>query len=839
MIMANPPRNSVRLSTAAVTGVLLLVTAIVLTSQPAPPERVGPLVNGGFLLNSGWRLAPAGKQVALDTLPMSSALSPDGRYLLVLNGGYKPPSISVLDVAAAREIARTPVPDGWLGIAFSPKGDRVYVGGGSRAAVFEFSFSEGALKPARAFLIVPEDKRTNRDFIGDVALTPDGRLIYAADLYHDSLVVINPQSGMVIERVKTGRRPYRILFHPDGKSFFVSSWTDGSVEHHLTDNGSLLASIRVGPHATDLLWRAGKNEPAEGEPAWIARLFVTAANTNSVYSIGVSASNQLHLVETINVAMSPRQPVGMTPSALALSADGKRLFVVCSDANAVAVVDVSEERSQVAGFLPVGWYPTAARSLADGTLVVLNGRGLRSFPNPGGPSPAKAPEPVHLGIPAVEYVGRIQIGSASFIAPISDEHLRAFSQTVFTNSPYRDSRLDDAGTGGTGPIPNRPGSPSPIENVIYVVKENRTYDQVLGDIKEGNGDSSLVLFGEQVTPNHHKLAREFVLLDNFYVNSDVSADGHSWSTAAIAPDYIQKLWPNSYAGRRKLYDYEGQEPTALPPAGYLWTNASAAGVNMRNYGYFASNRASPSADGVQVAAVRDPVLRGVTNLHYRAFDLDYPDVERAKVFLKDLAEFETTGQMPRLILMRLGNDHTSGTAAGKIAPLSSVADNDYALGMVVEGVSRSRFWPKTAIFVVEDDAQNGPDHVDSHRSPAFVISPYVRRRAVDSSMYNTTSVLRTIELILGLRPMTQFDAAARPMHAAFQNMPDPAPYAAEKPRISLDQRNPAVSATAARSDRLDFSAEDRIDDDELNDILWTAIRGNSAPPPPRSSYFAR
>jgi hypothetical protein len=269
-------------------------------------------------------------------------------------------------------------------------------------------------------------------------------------------------------------------------------------------------------------------------------------------------------------------------------------------------------------------------------------------------------------VQAVQYVGRIQTGTASFIDPITDDRLREYSKTVLANSPYRDARLDDAGVIGGGPIPNRPGAPSPIEHVIYIVKENRTYDQVLGDMKEGNGDPSLVLFGERITPNHHKLAREFVLLDNFYVNSDVSADGHNWSTAAIAPDYVQKMWPNSYASRRKLYDYEGQEATALPPAGYLWTNAAAASVAMRNYGYFAGNLKSAAADGTQVESVRDPVLRKLTNLHYRAFDLDYPDVERAKVFLSDLATFESTGQMPRLIFMRLGNDHTSGTTPGKI-----------------------------------------------------------------------------------------------------------------------------------------------------------------------------
>ena len=818
--------------------ITVLISGAVLVSQPSPPERVGPLADGGFLLNSGWRISPAGKQVTLDTFPMSSALSPDGRYLLVLNGGYNPPSISVLDTENVREVSRVPVADAWMGLAFSPKGDRVYVGGGSKASVFEFALHEGTLEPARTFAVVAEEKRTNRDFIGDVALTPDGRLIYAADLYHDSLVVINPQSGRVIDRVKTGRRPYRILFAPDGKLFYVSSWTDGSVGQYQTQDGSLVATARVAPHPTDMLWLDGKNEPAEGEAKWVARLFVAAANTNSVYTFGVSESNELHLIESINVAMTPRQPLGMTPSALTLEPERKRLYVVCSDANAVAVVDVSQDHGDVLGFIPTGWYPTAARVLADGRLAVLNGRGAGSHANPQGPNPTSHPEPAQTGTVGVQYVARLQTGSASFIDRITVAQLRDYTKTVLDNSPYRDTRLDDAGTANSGPIPNHPGTKSPIEHVLYIVKENRTYDQVLGDMKEGNGDASLVLFGEQATPNEHKIAREFVLLDNFYVNSDVSADGHNWSTAAIAPDYVQKMWPNSYAKRRNLYDYEGQEATATPPAGYLWTNAAAAEVSMRNYGYFVTN-VTQAAVGAQVGTVRDPVLRKVTNLRYRGFDLDYPDVERAKVFLQDLAEFESKGEMPRLLFMRLGNDHTAGTTPGKTAPLSMVADNDYALGMIVEGVSHSRFWPTTAIFVVEDDAQNGPDHVDSHRSPAFLISPYVRRHAVDSTMYNTTSMLRTMELILGLNPMTHFDAGARPMHAAFQAMPDTTPYAAEKPRIALGQRNPAVSATASRSLKLDFTEEDRADDDELNDILWLAVRGSAALPVPARSYFAR
>jgi hypothetical protein len=325
-----------------------------------------------------------------------------------------------------------------------------------------------------------------------------------------------------------------------------------------------------------------------------------------------------------------------------------------------------------------------------------------------------------------------------------------------------------------------------------------------------------------------------VLFDNYYSNADVSADGHSWATAGIAPDYTQKTWPSEYARRLPYYGYEGGEPANTPPAGYIWSNALSAGLSVRDYGEFVENKKQAGADGVQLARVSDPSLQGIVNMRYRSFDLEYPDVDRARVFLEDLKQFEASGQMPRLMIVRLGNDHTNGTTPGKLTPLSLFADNDYAFGLVVEGISKSRFWPTTAIFSIEDDAQNGPDHVDSHRSVMLAISPYTRRGIVDSTMYNQSSVMRSMELILGLRPMTQFDAAARPLTAAFAATANPAPYVAENPRISLTQRNPSGSATAARSQKMNFREADDINDDELNDILYLAIKAEHAPPPVRS-----
>ena len=621
----------------------------------------------------------------------------------------------------------------------------------SNSSLISFSFScqrfsdDGKLAPSRVFEVTPAAQRKPTDFLGDLALSPDGRLIFLADLYNNAIKVINPQSGRVIENWKTARRPYKILFHPDGKTFFVSSWADGTITQHDSQNGNVVNRVFAGPHATDMVWREKKAGDEEGESnEFKARLFVTLGNTNSVRVIGVSESRELQAIETINVSLYPDSPAGMTPSAVALSPDENTLYVVCSDANAVAAVNIAGGRSRVLGFIPSGWYPTAARALDDKRLLVLNGRGNQSFANRRGPSPVRLPANEHLGNSSPQYVGRLQTGSASIVDTVSAEDLLAWTDQVRRNTPYTDEKRFLGHRGDNTVIPANQSDKSPIEHVVYIIKENRTYDQVYGDIGKGNSDPSLTVFGQKITPNHHKLANEFVLLDNFYVNADVSADGHNWSMAAIAPDYVQRLWPNSYAGRRKKYDYEGGEPAATPPAGYIWNNVLAKGLRLRNYGYHATNRPLAEVnDNNHLALVRDPALAPHTHNAYRAFDLDYLDVDRAKVFISDLGRMEGDKRFPHFTLLRLGNDHTSGASAGKRTPVAQVADNDAALGMIIEALTRSTFWPKMAIFVLEDDAQNGPDHVDSHRSPALVISPYAKRGIIDSSfLFRAQSIRR-------------------------------------------------------------------------------------------------
>ncbi len=748
----------------------LFAGAALLLAQPAAPQHVGPVPGGGHLLPTGWICHPDGRQVPLDPFPVSSLLSRDGNHLLILHSGLKKPSIRVLSTKTF-EVTGSAVLDGaWGRMAFSPDGRTLYVAGGATGNVVEFSFStEGKLRRQRLLSTLPRgESLTERDFVSDVALTPDGRLIYAALLFRNEVVVINPQSGWVIERFPTGRRPYRILFHPNGKFFYVTSWAENSLERHQTDDGSVLSLVRLGPQPMDMVWqgKAPRIEDGGETPSWKARLFVTMANTNRVQVLGVDESGELERLASIRVAMWPWQPLGMTPAALALSKEQDRLYVVCSDANVVAVVDVSRKQCRVLGFVPVGWYPTGATALAGGRLFVLNGRGD----------------------------GGARHGTASVIAPGDAPQLFQATKRSLKLSPYNDRQLVMTPIPAGNPVPPGPRVPpalkSPIRHVLYIVKQGATYDQVLGDLGEGEGDASLTVFGAGVTPNQHKLASEFVLFDNFYTNGDTEADGINWSIAAIAPPFVQILWPSAGAGRLKLHPFEGRDLAAIPPAGYLWSNATEAGLSVRNYGFFVENRAQPGANGEQVKQVWDPSLQKITDLSFRGPDPAFRDTDRAKAFLKSLAAMEVSGEMPRLMVMRLANDGASGTTPGKIALKSAMADSDYALGLIVEACSKSRFWPRMAVFILEDSTRGGADHVDTHRAPAFIVSPYTHRGTVDSMMYNTTSMLRTIELILGLSPLTQFDAAATPMWAAFSEEPGTVTYTAVKPETPLIKRNP-------------------------------------------------
>jgi hypothetical protein len=485
----------------------------------------------------------------------------------------------------------------------------------------------------------------------------------------------------------------------------------------------------------------------------------------------------------------------------------------------------------VEGFIPAGWYPTGAVFTRDGNQVlILNGKGLTPAANSqnGG-------------------LNRRLLGDLEAIPTPDRTALADYTRKVFAVTPYSDAAMQGPVNAPVGsPIPRTVGGSSPIKHVFYVIRENRTYDQILGDLAPGNGDPKLTLFGQTVTPNAHAMAVNFVLFDNFYTDADVSYDGHSFSTAAYATDFVQKMWQTLYGNRGGIYMGEGSGKMrnaygniAAPPQGYIWDAARSAQVTVRSYGEYAVNVSKTGTD--VVAAETVPGLTGAVAPAYAGWDLDITDSKRIDAWLTEFHTYEQNGQLPQLSIIRLPNDHTNGAKPGAPTPRAMIADNDLALGRLVEAISTSSvYWKDSAVFVVEDDAQSGPDHVDSHRSVLLVASPFARRNVVDHTFYTTSAVLRTIELILGLPPMSQYDLAATPLYNAFTGTPNAAAFRRSTPGVPLDERNLPSSYGATASLHMDFSAEDRAPEVLLNEIIWRSVKGAGSPmPPPRRSIFVR
>ena len=823
------------------------------------PRVPGPQPDGSVVLPNQWSLRPVGRQVEVGDFPAAIALHPDGRHAAVLHCGYGPHEIAVIDVDARRVLSRTRLEESFQGLAFSPDGSRLWVSGGAAETLLRFRFVAAALVPDGAVALRDE---ASRGIPCGIAVADGGRTIYAANVWGhsvsrvrlpegdgepavDELLLsdaapapaprlpettddpsITKRADALLERV-VADAPYPwtcVVDEPRGR-LYVSLWAQAAVAVIDTRAWRVVGRVEVEEHPNEMLLAP------DGK-----RLFVANANRNSV---SVIDPDEGRVTETLVATLSPDAPPGNTPNSLAISADGERLFVSNATINAVSVWEVEEPgRARSLGFVPVGWYPTAVRLTADGKrLLVANGKGVISDSNRNGPRPGFDPD-----APTPDYIGGLFDGTVSFVDLPEGDRFTAkvaeWTEQAYACRPPRADEVFTADEVSGHPIPLEPGKRSPIEHVIYVIKENRTYDQVFGDMPEGNGDPTLCLFPERVTPNHHALARQFVLLDNFYVESEVSADGHEWSMGAYATDFVERHWPLSYGhNRRKKFPYPSEgsfDAAARPAGGYLWDRAIAAGVSVRSYGEWVANGRTPD----DPCTAKVPALEGRFDPLYRSFDQDYSDLKRADRFIAELARFEREGGMPRLQIVRLPNDHTSGTSPGKLTPTAFVAENDLALGRVVEAVSRSRFWPTTAIFVVEDDAQNGSDHVDAHRTVALVVSPWTRHGAVDSSLYSTSSMLRTIELILGLEPMSQFDAAALPMIRSFAKEPVADGYECRPALVPLDERNVAGAWGAEASLAMDFSVEDAADDLLLNDIVWRSVRGADSPmPAPRRAAF--
>jgi len=780
----------------------------------ASPSAVpGPLTDGSTLLPNGWRLSPAGKHVTVGDLPLNVLQTPDSKYLIVTANGLARPSFSIIDVASWTVKSTMPLDQAWLGLVWAPDGTKLYSAGASQNNVQEFSYANGVITRARTFALPAAAGET---FVGGLAITPDGQTLYATRVYAQSLSAIDVASGRVLNTIALPAEPYTSVVSADGRMLFVSLWGGSRVQVYMLPSLTLLQELGTAEHPSAMaLSRDG------------GRLFVACANSASVWVFDVFSGEAL---EQISMSLYPNAPATSTPNSLALSPDGKTLLVANADINAMAVVDVSNGgRSFVNGFVPTGWYPTGAIFSRDGaSMFVLSGKGL-----------VPAPKPTDGGSEL-----RLQ-GAVSMIAVPDRVTLADYTRRVLALTPYSDAaKFNPPDVPIGSPIPRSVGGSSPIKHVFYIIRENRTYDSILGDMRQGNGDPSLALFGAAVTPNAHSLAETFVLLDNFYVDADVSYDGHSFSTAAYATDVIQKTWQTYYGNRGGIYLGEGAGfmrnafgNLTAPEMGYIWDFAWRARVTVRSYGEFVINQ-TRQANGDVVAVHAVPGLRNAVAPSFAAFDLDITDNKRVDTWLQEFNGYVADGNLPQLSILHLGNDHTQGTRAGAPTPRAMIADNDLALGRVVDAISNSVYWKDSAIFVVEDDAQSGPDHVDSHRSVALVASPFARRGFVDHTFYSTSGVLRTLELILGLPPMSQYDAAAVSLYNSFQATPNLSPYRRIVPAVPLDEKNPLTAAGAAISRTWDFSDADLTPEEPLNEVIWQSVKGKDSPmPPPRRSVF--
>ena len=786
----------------------------------------------GTLLPNGWRLTPAGRHAMLSDYVLNVTPSPDGRSLVALHCGHSPHGLAVLDAATLEIRQKIPLKSAWLGLAWAPDGRTLYVSGGNAesrtkptaAPVYAFGFAQGQLtaKPLREF---KHRLAAKEIYWSGLVHHPTKPLLYAANRGTQAtpghVVIFDTQTGERVGELPTEVHPYDLVLSPAGDTLYVSNWGSRSVSILDTATLKTRATIRVGHNP---------NAMALGPDG---RLFVACSNENSVY---VLDTRTLHPIEVISTAMYKLAPVGSTPNALALDRAGKLLFVANADNNNVAVINVAErEVSNVTGFIPVAWYPASlALSPDEKSLFVGSAKGLGGYANLQGPTSPLIGE----GGKRDEHVARLQRGSVSAV-PLANlkTEIRRYTQQAMANSPYNDEMLAKARAPVSGPsvVPRAVGAGSPIKHAIFIIKENRTYDQVLGDLPQGNGDPRLCIFGRQVSPNHHKIAEEFVLLDNLFCDAEVSVDGHSWSNSAYATDFNEKRWPPQYGGHSAAV----RGPEDRPSSGHMWDLAATKGLTFRSYGEFA-DRVSEGSETVSRGAV--PALVGHVSPRY--LRSGRRDTENMKVFLEEFAEYEKNydsrnpeKRLPNYIVMSLGEDHTRGTTPGAHTPIACVANNDWALGQLVDRVSHSRYWPEIAVFVIEDDAQNGPDHVDARRTVGLVVSAYTRRKTVDSTLYTTSSMLRTIELLLGLPPMTQFDAAAMPMYAAFGPTADLTPYTHLPPQIDVNARNSRQAPGAKVSLSMDFSDYDLTPMFELNEVIWKSVRGAASEMPLPVSRF--
>jgi len=774
-----------------------------------------------IVLPNGWGLTPVGKSLPLGDLPLNIATSASGKWAAVTNNGQSTQMIQLINTVDDRVSDSMIIPRSWGGLVFSQDEKRLYASGGNDNWILEYAIRDGRLSTADTFKL--GDPWPVKISVAGIAVDNVRQLLYAVTQKDNSLYVLDMRLHRIVQKQSLGAEGYTCLLSKDRATLYISVWGGRKVLVYDCRTRAFKRAIPVGDHPNDLCLSRDEK-----------RLFVANANDNSVSAVDLASGR---VTETLNAALFPGSLTGSTTNSVALSKDGHTLYVANADNNCIAVFDISRPGAASSrGFIPTGWYPTCVRVM-NGKIYVANGKGFSSFPNPNGPNPAGKGQTVvlHGGdpapVPKTQYIGGgLMMGTMSIIPEPPAMQLTVYSQAVYQNTPYqKDRELSNTNANTGNPVPAAVGLPSPIKHVFYIIKENRTYDQVLGDVKEGNGDARLVLFGDSVTPNQHALAKEFVLLDNFYVNGEVSSDGHNWSMGAYATDFLEKNWPTSYGGRGGTEISSGMHPLGNSNAGYIWDQANKYGVTYRTYGEFANR------DKVYPYV---PVLKDHACPGFDGMNMNIRDTLRERVWEREFDSLVAADALPRLMTVRFGNDHTEGAKAGRPTPFAHVADNDLAVGMFVQHLSKSKVWNQSVVFILEDDAQNGPDHVDAHRSPAFVAGGFVKRHFVDHTLYTTASVLRTIELIVGIPPMTQYDASAESMWRCFSDKPDSTVFETRPCRINLDETNPAHTKLAFLSKDLDFSKEDMMPDQLMNEITWKAVRGEHSvmPSPVRAAF---
>jgi YVTN family beta-propeller protein len=836
--------------------------------------RVGPQSKVGHIVATQQLLTPVGQQSPLRGRLFDLALSPDEKLVAVKVAT----EVAILDAATGEIRQRLPMTStpssvlgvqSFTGIAWDSAGREIYCPDSSGQLWIAIRSGDGLFKWTTP-IPMPGPGGTYSNVIatpkmaapGGLAVDEQRERIYVALSRNNSIAMVDRRSKKVVGQLATGVAPYTVVVN--GHTAYVSNWggrrprpgektTDSSGTQVVIDPATGVASTGT-ISVIDLDSRTAMKEVEVGlHPSGMAlssdRSFLFVVNSNSD-SISVIDTADNRVTKTISVKPAPGIPIGSSPTAVAVSRNGARLFVAMAGLNAIAVVDVSQSR--VLGMIPVGWYPAGVQiNAASSRLYVANLKGVggraRDFGLPewedGGTRRGAPRNPPG-------YSSHDDIGTVT-IAPIPDEKTLAAETLIVARNTRLPEMLASSLQGTRSrvvPIPTAPGETSVFKHLVYIIKENRTYDAVLGDLPQGNGDPKLVLFDRKASPNHHALAEEFVLFDNLYCNGTLSAEGHMWTDTGLTTDYTER----STGANGRSYPFDGTDPLAFSSAGFLWDEVLRKGLSFRNFGEFvvwhpsqlpfrkdllaeAAQRSLTAKVTVDVAL---HTLRPYTNPEYAGFDLRVPDAYRAEVFLEEFRRFEARGELPAFTLMLLPQDHLAGTAPGYPTPRAMMADNDLALGHIVEAVSKSKFWKDTAIFVVEDDSQDGLDHVDGRRTVGFAISAYTRRHEVDSTFYNQNSILRTMELILGLPPMTQFDLMANPMDAVFHNMPDFTPYTARPNEVPLNQMNEPISELqgtareyALKSLKPDKLMQDGGDEDEKNRIIWLAVKGPTVPYP--------